>query len=93
MGFTACAEGSGCVMQAYTHDFEQVKSIQLNMANIFTDLSLAISDRFLVGSHIEGYISIINLETDGFEIVEKPFGDVDTIWAAEVIPFRPEGEP
>lgn len=46
------------------------------MSQIFTDMCLCIDDNFLVGSHIEGYVTVINLNTFEFEIVEKPFGDV-----------------
>jgi len=52
------------------------------MFQIYTDISLCYNDRFLVGSHTEGYVSVINLETLAFEVVVQPLGDIDTIWAA-----------
>ena len=93
MGFTMCSEQDGCVLQIYNYDYEKIKSLHLGISQIYTDISLCINDAYLVGSHVEGYVSVISLETDAIEIVEKPFGEVDTIWAAEVIPFRPDGEP
>ena len=67
--------------------------MHLGIQQCFTDISLCINDMFLVGSHAEGNVTIVNLESDAVEIIEKPFGEVDNIWAAEVIPFRPDGEP
>lgn len=76
MGFTACGDGSGCVIQIYDFNYEKLQAVHLGMTQIFTDISLCIDDQFLVGSHIEGYASVINLSSFEFEIVEKPFGDV-----------------
>lgn len=44
MGFTACDNGSGCLMQAYNLDFEKVTSVHLGLPQIFTDISLCIND-------------------------------------------------
>ena len=85
--------GPGCVMKIFNYDYEELKTISLEMSQIYTDISLCCNDRFLVGSHNQGFVSVINLETEFCEVIEQPFGDVDTVWAAEVIPFRPEGEP
>ena len=60
---------------------------------IFTDLRFCINNQFLVGSHTEGVVSVINVAEGTATIVDEPFGQVDSIWTIQVIPNRADGEP
>ena len=59
---------------------------------MFTDLSLCLDNTFLIGSHNEGIISVINLEESTSNIIERPIGDVDNIWGVEVYNYAREGD-
>lgn len=99
MGFRGTLAEGICRVQVYTHEhYELLAEIVCDglsgMTNQFTDISLVLDNTFIIGSHIEGYFTVINLEENSLqEIVEQPFGQVQNIWGVEVFGTRPEGEP
>ncbi len=94
MGFMGTLTDASCIVQIYNYDYELQAAIPIGLeGKCFTDISLCIDDSFLVGAHTEGFISVINLDTQDFEIVEQPIGELDNIWALELFTPRPEGEP
>ena len=71
MGFQGSLTDASCIVQIYNYDYELQGMVSIGLENTcFTDISLCIDDNFLVGSHTEGFISVISLETQDFEIVE-----------------------
>ena len=94
MGFSGSLASQNCVFQVYNYDYEMLKNITLDIAELnFSDMSLCHDDRFIVCSYTGSIVTVINLETDEPTIVEDPFGEVETIWATEIVPFKAEGEP
>ena len=69
LAFMTCMMGSGCMIQLYNYQYEQVREVNLGIREIYTDISFCIDERFLVGSHIDGIVSVINLETDKVDII------------------------
>lgn len=67
-------------------------AIELN-ENVFTDLSVVLNETYVIGSHRDGFFSVMNLEDQTSTIVEQPFGHVDNVWGVEVFSMRAEGEP
>ena len=51
---------------------------------MFTDLALVLDDKFIVGSHNDGFVSVCNLETATSTVVERPFGECENIWGVKV---------
>ena len=49
--------------------------------------------KFLVGGHNEGIFSVIRLEDNYSQVVERPFGYVDSVWNIEPYTLYTEGEP
>ena len=63
MGFMGTLTDAQCVAQIYNYNYEMQAMIPIGLeGKCFTDISLCIDDNFLVGSHTEGFISVINLE-------------------------------
>ena len=57
-------------------------------------MSLVIDNQFLVGSHSEGFLTVINAEECSVvDTISSPFGEVENTWGVEVLGVRPEGEP
>ena len=86
-----------CRIQIYDlESYELVRQIILeNMVDTqFTDLSLVIDDAFIIGSHSEGFFSVVKCEEGTVtESIESPFGQVENTWGVEVLGSRAEGEP
>ena len=85
MGFMCSLKQMNHVVQIYNYKYEMEAEIILDLSvTLFTDLTLCRNGSFLVGSHTEGCISVINLETRECEIVQEPFGPIENIWGVEV---------
>ena len=96
MGFRGTLAEGTCRVQIYSHEeYELLNEIVCEgMDKQFTDLSLVIDNTFIVGSHSEGYFTVINVEEGTVqEIMASPFGQVENTWGVEVFGMRPEGEP
>ena len=52
--------------------------------SLFTDLKLAIDNRFLIGSHPEGVISVTDTQNQTSNIITRPFGAAEMIWSIEM---------
>ena len=95
MGFMMSVTNPNSRILTYTHDYEHVNEIILDICGaMFTELSLCLDNAFIFGTHSEGKISVINVETNEVHIDDTPpFGGVENIWGACVFYPRPEGEP
>ena len=95
MGFMGSLSDPNLQLQVYNFDYELTKALSIGgtEALCWTDMSLVIENQFMVGSHVEGHITVINLETDTFELIESPFGPIDSISGVEVFEPRPEDSP
>ena len=69
MGFSNGAVNNE--IQVYTFSYEKVKTIQIEFNEYLNNMSLMIDDRFIVGSHSQGRLSIINLETDSSTVLDS----------------------
>ena len=63
------------------------------MGNIFSDLRLCMNGAFLLGGHNEGFFSVIKLSDQTVEVVEQPFGYIETVENIEPYSLCIEGEP
>lgn len=94
MGFMGSLTEMSCIIQVYNLDYELQKQIVTGIQeNLFTDISLCINENYLVGSHTGGTVSVICLEDDNVQVIDEPFGMVESVWAVEVFQGRPDGEP
>ena len=69
MGFSNGAVNNE--IQVYTFSYEKVKTIQIEFNEYLNNMSLMINDRFIVGCHSQGRLSIINLETDSSTVLDS----------------------
>ena len=69
MGFSNGAVNNE--IQVYTFSYEKVKTIQIEFNEYLNNMSLMINDRFIVGCHSQGRLSIISLETDSSTVLDS----------------------
>ena len=94
LAFMGTLTETECLVQVYNYEYELQACINLGIQEkMFTDISVCMDDNYLVGSHTEGIVSVISLETQEVQVIEEPFGAVDSIWGTELYEPRPEGEP
>lgn len=94
MGFMMSMTNPNCIVQIYNHQYLKLSEVVLDLSGtMFTGLSLCLDNTFLIGTHNEGKISVINLEQSTSSIIDEPFGRVENIWGVTVFNPRPEGEP
>ena len=82
-------------IQVYNYDYEKIKAIPIEFDENLNNMSLLMNDRFIVGSHSQGRLSIINLEAESSIFVDDLANDFGTqnVWGTTVQQTRPEGEP
>lgn len=68
MGFMGSLSDANLQLLVYNHDYELTKALSIGgtEALCWTDLSLVVDNQFIVGSHAEGHITVINLDEDTF---------------------------
>ena len=66
MGFMGSLQDPNLQLQVYNYDFELMKAFSIGDSEslCWTDLSLVVDNQFIVGSHVEGHISVISLEQE-----------------------------
>ena len=81
MGFMGTLVGMNCIVQTYNYAYELQSAIQLDViGNLFTSMSICLDDKFLIGSHTDGVLSVVNLEAHTSQTMPSIFGEVDNIW-------------
>ena len=93
MGFSNGAVNNE--IQVYTYNYEKIKTIPIEFNDYLNNMSLLMNDRFIVGSHSQGRLSIINLETDSSTVLDSDAIDdsIQNVWGTTILHTRPEGEP
>ena len=56
-----------------------------------TAMLLCIDNDFLLCSHTSDSVSLINMENNSVEILNKVFGEVETVYRVVQVEERPEG--
>ena len=94
MGFMMSMTEFSLVVQAYDYLYQRQAHIVVPInGNMFADLALCLDGKFLLGGHNEGLFSVIRLEDQNVQVVEQPFGYVDSVWDIEPYSLYVEGEP
>ena len=69
MGFSNGAVNNE--IQVYTYNYEKIKTIPIEFNDYLNNMSLLMNDRFIVGSHSQGRLSITNLETESSTVLDS----------------------
>ena len=69
MGFSNGAVNNE--IQVYTFDYEKIKTIPIPFNDYLNNMSLLIDDRFIVGSHSQGILSVINLAEESATVLDN----------------------
>ena len=66
MGFMGSLQDPNLQLQIYNYEFELMKALAIGDSEslCWTDLSLVVDNQYIVGSHVEGHISVISLEEE-----------------------------
>ena len=76
----------------YAYELQMQTSIDL-MGNLFTGMKICMDNKFLIGSHTDGILTVLNLETETSQTMTSIFGEVDNIWGIELLANPCPGEP
>ena len=64
MGFMGTLTDMNCIIQTYNSSYELQAQTSLDLTgNMFTGMKLCLDDKFLVGSHTDGLLSVLDVES------------------------------
>ena len=85
MGFMGTMESSNVLIQVYNFEYEQLNVLELPIEdNMIYGLTLCQNEKWLVATHQQGFITVVNTQDMTFKTVE-PLGYLDSIWGCVVV--------